>query len=616
MSLPKGGVSQAVLQQIRDATDIADIISRYVTLSKTGQNLRGLCPFHSEKTPSFTVTPAKQMFYCFGCGIGGDALTFLMKKEGMDFPEAVLELAKQGGVPLPIQSGPPNHHSDHAHRRRLEDLHTAASTWFRNNLLFSEQGEPARSYLAARGVQATILEEFGLGYALPEWDGLMRHLLKNGASQNDVVKAGLAVNREDNDKNIRQTNRCYDRFRNRLMFPICDVRGNVIAFGGRTIQEDNPKYLNSPETPLFSKGKSLFGLDRAREAIRREHALLLVEGYFDVMILHQAGIRHVAAPLGTALTKEHMQIIRRLSSTVTFVFDGDAAGMRAALRALDIFVNSGMTVKVAVLPSGEDPDSFVRSHGSDAFLNIVAKALSLLEFTITQCLHRMSQETVEDRIRSVDEILRILQKTDNRIEREEYTRQVAEQLGVRQQLLVDRYQLLDDSSSKPRTRSNTTSPLKPSSGQNVSREERDLVTLLVKGELARKDIQALHVEYFTVPLFRRIVDMVLQHVTEHEDEPVHLDTVFHTLAEDEACRTLIAQLTVSNDHFDDIPAYISGCLEALERKHLRSQLDQLIVQLRSAEQENHQEDVERINEEINRLRGQKAGDRPSPHPTS
>ena len=608
MSLPKGGVSQTVLQQIRDATDITDLISRYVTLSKMGQNLRGLCPFHSEKTPSFTVTPAKQMFYCFGCGVGGDALTFLMKKEGMEFPEAVSELAKQAGVSLPIQSAKLGHDGDGTYRRRLEDLHTVASAWFRNNLLFSSQGEPARAYLATRGIGPAIHEEFGLGYALPEWDGLIRHLLKSGASPNDLVKAGLAVNRDDRDKNTRHGNRCYDRFRNRLIFPICDVRGNVIAFGGRTIHDETPKYLNSPETPLFNKGKSLFGLDRARDAVRREQALLLVEGYFDVMVLHQAGIRHVAAPLGTALTKDHMQIIRRLSSTVIFVFDGDAAGMKAALRALDIFVNSGMTVKVAVLPSGEDPDSFVRSHGNEALLHIVANARSLLEFTIAQCLHRMSGETTEDRVRSVDEVLRILQKTDNHIEREEYTRQVAERLGVRQQLLVDRYRILKDSASKSRITSKPTPPSKPSLELKASREERDLMVLLVKGELERAHILALREEYFTIPLFRRIVEKVLSHVTEKDDGHTHLDEIFHSLAEDdEECRTRIAQLTVSSEHFDDIPAYIRGCLDALERKHLRTQLDQLIVQLRSAEQEQRQDDIERINQEINQLRGKKAG---------
>ena len=604
MSLPRGGISRNVLQQIRDATDIADVISRYVTLSKAGQNLRGLCPFHSEKSPSFTVTPAKQMFYCFGCGIGGDVLTFLMKKEGMEFPEAASELAKQAGIALPSQSGAFNDRRDKTYRR-LEEIHAAASTWFRNNLLFSAQGEPARAYLANRGLETPTLEGFGLGYAPPEWEGLTRHLLKTGVSRSDLVKAGLAITRGNGDKPLQSSAPCYDRFRNRIMFPICDVRGQVIAFGGRAIHDEMPKYLNSPETPLFNKGHCLFGLDQARAVVSREQNLLLVEGYFDVIVLHQAGIQHVAAPLGTALTKEHMQTLRRLSPVVTFVFDGDAAGTRAALRALDIFANSGVTVKVVVLPSGEDPDSFVRNQGGHALLALVEHAVSLLEFSITQSLNRMNAETVEGRIRSVDEVLRVLQKTENRIEREEYTRQIAEQLGVRQQLLVDRYQFLEDSSAKSQTKNRVSSPRSAPVEQKASKEERDIVALFVKGELSGTQIQALRLEYFTVPTFRRIVETVLRRV--QEDGQVQVDDAYHDLAEDEECRTLLAQLTVSGDHFDDIPAYIDGCIAMLERKHLRSQLDQLIIQLRAAEKENRQEDVGQINEAINRLQKQKAG---------
>ena len=606
MATLRGGVSPEILQQIRDGVDFTEVVSRYVTLSKKGQNFLGLCPFHAEKTPSFSVNPTRQMFYCFGCGLGGDVFNFLMRQEGLGFLEAVKELARQAGVTLPHWGGSGRGDAAAELRKKLEELHSLAHSWFQKNLHGSPLGKSARDYLIERGIHSESLSEFGLGYALPSWDGLTRYLLKNGAQPDELAKSGLVVARDSSDRGSSRRDGYYDRFRGRVMVPIGNLRGQVIAFGGRALDDEAPKYLNSPETLLFSKGRSLFGFERARDAVSRLNTLILVEGYFDVIALHQAGMKHVAGTLGTALTKDQVNLVRRFTTTVVLIFDGDTAGVGAVLRALDVFVNSGLSVKVVTLPPGEDPDSFVRAQGTDAFLRLQEKANTLLDFAVEQCLKRTVNATVEDRARSVDDILRILMKASHPIEREEYTRQVAERLGVRQQLLVQRYpSLTAQNPSHSRRRETKHSEGLGAKEKKETRQERDLVSLLLQGELGADHILALRAEDFTVPAYRRLVEMSLRHVG--EDGRVVLSELFVEAMVDEECSRMAAELTVSTPHYDDCQDYIRGCLEALKRKNLSSALDDLIGRLRAAEREHCLEEVNRLNSQIDSLRRQKAG---------
>ena len=342
MSSTAKGIPPEILQQIRDRIDIVDVVSRYVTLSKAGQNFKGLCPFHSEKTPSFSVSPTRQMFYCFGCGVGGDAFTFLMNREGFGFMEVVSELAQQAGVSIPKHNPRNPDYRSSSERERYEQMYAVTASRFQENLHRAEGGKEARLYLKNRGLDSSVLEEFGIGYAEHEWNGLSIHLEKNGFTQDEILRSGLVVTKEPTGQSRPQRYPYYDRFRDRIMFPISNSRDRIVGFGGRTLNDQGtPKYLNSPETSFFFKGRMLYGLGQARKTASQLDRIFLVEGYFDVMALSQSGIHHVVAPLGTAMTLDHVQTIRRLAKTVVLLFDGDAAGVNAVLRTLDLFSEYG-----------------------------------------------------------------------------------------------------------------------------------------------------------------------------------------------------------------------------------------------------------------------------------
>ena len=607
MSFVGKGVPPETLQQIRDRIDIVDVISRYVTLSKTGQNFKGLCPFHSEKSPSFSVSPGRQMFHCFGCAVGGDAFTFLMKQEGMGFMEAVQELAQLSGVTLTVEERGGRLEKSGFARERYQYIHAIAAEWFQKNLIDAQIGQKTRDYLERRGMSSDIVKQFGLGYAPPGWNGLLHVLEKAGVKREEAFQSGLVIKKEESPPNSGIRNQGYDRFRDRVMFPIANNRGQVIAFGGRGLTDDQtPKYLNSPETPWFSKGRTLFGFDRSRVVASRLDRLILVEGYFDVLALHQAGIEYVAAPLGTALTHDHVHAIRRHVKTVFLFFDGDAAGVAAALRTLELFANTGITVKVMPLPSGEDPDTFIRSHGIDEFRQLEGAASTLLNFSIQASLKGQKTASIEERVRCVDDVLRILQKTNNPIEREEQIQVISEQLGIRQQSLIDRYPKLRE---KPK-RSFEKRPESPLAqvGPKIlpkgSPEERDLVMLLLQGGLSVKHLEQLRVEMFSDSLYRQIMELALKHMS--ADGGIDVESLCAEALTVEAIGSLVTRLTLTESHFDDSSSHFQECLATLERKHLQTSLRQLIAELQLAEQEQRSDDIQRLIKEIDDLRGRKA----------
>ena len=603
MTTARAEIPPSTLQKIRDSVDVLDVVSRHVTLSQKGQKYWGLCPFHEEKTPSFTVNPTLQMFYCFGCGVGGDIFTFLMRKEGFGFMEMVRDLAEQAGIPLP-QTVNAGSSSQAGQRKRLIELHTLAKTWFQNNLRDPSKGGSALAYLTTRGLESTTLEEFGIGYAPSSWGELTAYLTRQGAAASDLEVSGLVVAKETH--RASKSGRFYDRFRDRIMIPILDLRENVTAFGGRVLQDGTPKYLNSPETPLFQKGRSLYGLHKARAT--KHKSLILVEGYFDVLALHQAGIRQTVAPLGTALTSDHAKLLRRFVDTVVLTFDGDTAGTSAVLRALDVFRNSGLTVEVVVMPQGHDPDSYVRAHGAEGFEALQKHAVTLLEFAVTQRLEGATHATIEERTRRVDDVLRILAKVSNPIEQLEQIQRVAERLGVRQELLLDRYPILiqrhqDTSSRGPGAGPPPTRARRSEARQ--FREERAIVSLLIQGKLTPEHLDVLRPQDFRSPLYRRIVEVGLQHLNAEGCLDV-AEFLAETSIRDDS-RDVVAELAASDSHVDDQNEYVQGCVRALEQRNVRTRLDELIAQLRMAERERRIDDVTRLNSEIETLRERKAG---------
>ena len=590
----RGLISEEVINQIRDRIDIVDLVGQHVSLSRAGQNLKGLCPFHQEKSPSFTVSPSRQIFHCFGCGAGGNVFTFLTRITGATFPETVRDLGRKVGIE--VQEPTADSGSQAQQANRTEHMNQTEARWFHENLRDDLVGAEARAYLAGRGIQQSTIDRFGIGAAPAEWDGLLKALAKQDITSQDLASAGLVIARDSGTG-------YYDRFRGRVMFTITDLRKRVVGFGGRVLGDGTPKYLNSPDTPLFKKGQTLFALDVAREAIARTKTVIVVEGYFDAIALHQAGLTHTVATLGTALTPEHVQVLRRFASKVVLLFDPDAAGVRAALRGLDLFVNSGLGVKVVTLPTGDDPDTYVRKEGPEAFTRLEQQAPSLLDFALEQSLKTAEGSTIEGRIRSVDEILKILQKSEHPIEREERIRLVAERFGINQQRLIDRYPVLKDKSRPAPASLRAVSPPVPSS--KGAPEERDLVYLLLHGQLSPSEVRKLRPDAFSMPACRRIVERALANL--EQDGRVGLRRVLDSVVDDPECGSLATELSMREEHFDDPRAHIQGCLNTIDRKRAEADLRDLIGQLKAAEREGRVEDARALNEQVNELRSQKAG---------
>ncbi len=411
-----GLIPKQFIEDLLLRVDIVDVIDARVPLKKAGKDYKARCPFHEEKTPSFTVSTTKQFYHCFGCGAHGTAIGFLMEFEHMSFPEAVEELAARVGLPVPRQGGAaPDKGPGGAD---LLAVLEQAARYYRNQLRDHPRAKQAVNYLKGRGISGETAAAFGLGYAPPGWDNLLRTLGKDNASREALLRAGLAIK--------KQGGGFYDRFRERVMFPIHDYRGRIVGFGGRVIGDGEPKYMNSPETPLFHKGRELYGLFRAREAIKRERRVLVVEGYMDVTALAQFGIDYAVATLGTATTREHLERIFRFAPEVIFCFDGDRAGREAAWRALENalpVLHEGRQIGLLFLPEGEDPDSLVRGEGPEAFAARVKQAVPLPDYMFQSLIRQVDLNRLDGRARLVELARPLLSKLP---------------AGVFQQMMLDR----------------------------------------------------------------------------------------------------------------------------------------------------------------------------------
>jgi DNA primase len=421
-------IPEDVIAEILRRTDIVELIGGYIPLRAAGRTHKALCPFHNEKSPSFVVNPERQIFHCFGCGEGGDAIAFLVKHDRLSFLEAVRFLAVKAGVTLPTARGGGGREEEEG-RLRLLEIHRQALDHFRANLR-GDEGAAARAYLASRGLTPEIEERFQLGYALPRWDGLLQALKQRGHADKVLEAAGLEVPRQ-------RGSGLYDRFRNRLMIPIWDVSGKVVAFGGRALDGSEVKYLNSPETPLYRKGTHLYALNLATRAIRERKTAIVVEGYFDAVMLHVHGFDHAVAALGTALTTDQARLLARYAETVVLLFDPDAAGIGAARRNLEQLVNVDVDWRAVLLPGGQDPDAFLRSQGPDAFRTVLEGAQELVEFLLDR---RVSGQELSDPIRrakAAEGLVEVIGAIDSPVRREGYLRQIAQRTGISDGALLE-----------------------------------------------------------------------------------------------------------------------------------------------------------------------------------
>jgi DNA primase len=411
---------QQFIDDLKQHADIVVVIQDYVSLKKTGATYKGLCPFHGEKTPSFHVNRDKGFFHCFGCGAGGDVFKFLELRESVSFPDAVRMLAQRFGMTLPELEQTDEHRASAAERESLLRVHDAAANWFRQQLA-STSGTRIRSQIEARAVAGATSDALGLGFA-PR-DGLKEALVQQGFSQSLLIRAGLLVAREDGT--------VVDRFRNRLMIPITRETGSVIAFGGRAVDPDQqPKYLNSPETPIYSKGRTLYGLNLSKNAIRESGFAILVEGYFDFAQVYQAGFQSVVASCGTALTPAQAQQLRRFTGKVVLSFDPDTAGQGAAEKSCELLVAEGLEVNVAVLPPGEDPDVHIRKHGRPGYAARLRSSRPYLEYLLDRGAARHNLRNTEGRARFVAEVLPVIERIPDRTRQELFVEAVAGKAGV------------------------------------------------------------------------------------------------------------------------------------------------------------------------------------------
>ncbi|MBA4493171.1 DNA primase [Paenactinomyces guangxiensis] len=421
----RGRIPDDIIERIRRDFDILDVVQQYVQVKKSGRNYFGLCPFHSEKSPSFSVSPEKQIFHCFGCGAGGDTIKFVMDIEQMTFIEAVRHLAEQAGIHIP-ESGPALSGKEEEERQQMREALNLASQLYHHVLIHTEYGTAAREYLKQREVSSDTIEEFQLGFAPPSYQFLLQILKRRGFQEELLEKAGLIATRDSPSQK-----KYFDRFRGRIMFPIHDSQGRIIGFGGRIIGEGQPKYLNSPETPFFHKGNHLFNLHRARNQIRKEQQAIVFEGYMDAITAWQSGIRNVIATLGTSFTDDQARVVKRNASTVVICYDADSAGQSAALRGLEILSNHDCTVKVAQMPIGMDPDDYIRRHGGTAFKEeIVAASLSLTAFKLESLKKDYNLRDEDERMKYLAKAIDVISGLPLAIEQDHYMRRLAEEFQL------------------------------------------------------------------------------------------------------------------------------------------------------------------------------------------
>lgn len=581
-------IPEDVIETVRNASDILEIVSEGVQLKKSGQHFMGLCPFHSEKTPSFSVNPSRGIFHCFGCGVGGNVFSFIMKRDGISFPESVRTLAVKYGISIPEKEMSPSARREESEREALYAVNKEAMGYFKSVLFKSDQGKIARDYLKERGMTAAIAEEFNLGYVPDGWDHLSRYLSGRKIPRPLAEKSGLIVSKNGE--------RFYDRFRNRIIFPICDMSQRVIGFGGRVLDQSLPKYLNSPETPVYNKSRSLYGLSRTRQALRETETVHIVEGYFDLLALYMHGIKNVVATLGTALTREHVRMLSRCGVTkFVLVFDSDDAGVHAAARSIPVFQKEYVNADILVLPSPHDPDSYIRTFGPEHFRSESEKALGIVPFLADSAIRKHGL-SIEGRLAVINDMKPVLGMVEDSVARSLYIRDLAHKIGVDEKAVLEKVQ-----EHIPETQGPVQD--EPRAGRpqvhvQVSRfgdMERQIVAMMLQyPQMIEECRNHGVVEYFEDPCFKSIGRMIM----EYRGDMNTMASILTTRALDEETRRTISALAIG-----DIPYLYKNCVNLLHqyitsRKKMDNSLSQRI---RLAEERNDQELLIRLIHEKNML---------------
>ncbi len=583
-----GRIPQEIIDQVLDRTDIVEVVSDRIQVKKAGRSFKACCPFHNEKTPSFIVSPEKQIFHCFGCGAGGNAIGFVMKYENMEFPEAVRILAAKAGVDIPRYEQRDAERDSIA--ARLYEINRLAAAFYQNALR-SEGGRKALEYLKGRGMNSDAMNEFRVGYAPDEWEALRRYCEKKNVPPDLLRKAGLTIPSTKGKGD-------YDKFRNRIMFPIFNERGNIVAFGGRVLDDSQPKYMNSPETPIYNKSNVLYGLNSGKKSIREKGRAVIVEGYTDVIMPFQYGVTNLVAASGTALTSGQVRLLKKYSDTAVMVFDADQAGEAASLRGLDILLESGMNVKIAALPEGEDPDSYVRKNGKEGFEQALDNAKGLFEYKLDLLIEKLGERDIGG---IADEMLPTISRINNAVVQSDHIRRLAERLGVHEASL--RYEM---GKVKPDYSYHYESEVKiDGDPRNYRSSEIHLLGLAISD---RKMFKRLS-EELGLGMFRDIkVSRVLGVVGDcyREDSgSINPGKLISRLEGDEGAKAAVVQALAKLDITKDREKALNDCMTCVRREARDEKLKELSVRLKKAQDKNDDPEIRSILEKINRIHKEK-----------
>lgn len=609
-------ITDELKEEIRSRNRLEDVVGTYVTLKRSGKSLTGLCPFHNERTPSFSVSPDKQLYYCFGCGASGDVFDFVMEYERLDFMEAAKRLAERAGIVLDTGDESSSERKRRQERETLYEVNGIAAKYFRYRLLKSRLAAAARNYLSSRGVSSESSERFLLGYAMDSWDDLYRVLQKRGISEDGMVLSGLVKKGKKS---------AYDVFRDRIMFPIRDASGRVLGFGGRALPgkgDDQPKYLNSQETPVFSKRRILYGIDVARDSIRRLERAVVVEGYMDVVTCHQYGFTNVVASLGTALTRDQAQLLARYAPEVVILYDADAAGQDATLRGLELLRSEGLRVKVVTLEEGEDPDSFLRANGASKLKALLESAKNLTEYRIDSVVKNTDLRDASLKAEASRQCIAILVEVSDPIERLEYSKYAAYQLMVDEDVFLRQVDAVSQSDrhawdTLPKTRytkqvksagqagpgiDRRTEPQAPGAEQPLAEKLTKAELLLLSMVLDDPDLTALVddrlcEESFSHESAYRIYQLVRECAGQARGEQLHSRLLARV--DDEAMKQLIHRLSVdAGGVAADPKRTVVDCALHMEHARLGRKIADLESQLRESEREGDIDRSLRLRKEI------------------
>ncbi len=566
-----------VIQEVKAASDIFQIISEYVPLKKSGQSFKGLCPFHSEKTPSFFVHQDKQIYHCFGCGNGGNVFSFLMQYENIPFPEAVRQLAERGGVRLPALKQRDSR--EEGLIRKILEANREAMAFFSAQLK-GEGGRKARAYLEERGVDSEGVESFQLGWSPDGWENLREHLGKKGFTAEVLEKAGLIIPRRGGGGH-------YDRFRSRIIFPIINEKGEVVAFGGRILDEGEPKYMNSPETPVYQKSRVLYGLNVAKGKIREAGSAVVVEGYTDLISAHMAGVSNTVATLGTALTRRHIRLLKRYTAKVVVVYDADSAGTEAAKRSLETFLEEDLMGHRAALPEGHDPDSLIREKGPEALIEALKASIPLADFFIQETESRWRGEGIEGKTRAVAEVVPILARMKSRVQQSEYIRRVSQVMDVREEAAaaeLKRY--LRGTKRSPEA----APPVRKVARSRVSGEEELVRAMLMDGDLAARIKNEFPLGEFRDEASRAVAAAIYSLL----DDGQEVDPAQNLNLADPGAAALAARLLAEEDMAVQMEKKVNDCLLSFKQARLGEELREIQAKIRKAEEADNSEVINEL----------------------